>query len=316
MKTNNDMLLEMNTHVYGHLEAKKALITMVMRSQRSYIEMHAYGRQPEEVAPPMKLLLVAESGNGKTFLVESLRKIVGFPYMYIDATKLNPTGASGGYNEKEVREKITKYAGELCIKFPDRYKSVDGVLAQMVVFVDEMDKLGTSFESSGNWNTHTQSNFLTLFEDQGNLKHISWVFAGAFTKARKEKHNAVSNTKSIGFFNNIEKTDTPAHSLTEEDIVNAGIIPELLGRINAIITLDVLKAPQYASILITKLIPNKLKELESLGLNGKEVKLDVEGMAKKAEASGMGVRSLHRQLDEIYRDLEWEASFDMSLSYL
>ena len=317
MKSNTAMLSCLNSLVYGHEEAKRSLITMISRSQRSYLAEFRDGEDRSSLPVPMKVLLIGESGNGKTFLVESLRKVVDFPYFYVDATKLNPTGNSTGITETKLRKDIIDYCARCVTEMPARYKSTAGVLAQLVVFVDEVDKLGNSFESSGKWNTQVQANFLTLIDDKNILAGVSWVFAGAFTETRKLKEKRLTNKATLGFFEHktTEVVEQEKTSMTEEDLLAGGLIPELVGRINNILTLDIITEEQYKDIITTRLLPKKLKELENLGVEGNNVIIDVDGMAKTAKKSGMGVRSLQRQLDKAFLHLEWDIEWDREMSY-
>jgi len=312
MKTNAQLLEIMNKEVFGHQAAKKALITLVARAQRNYIDEHAYGKSRKELSSPMKLLLIGESGTGKTFLVETLRNELGFPYFYVDATKLNPTGNSTGITETALRKSILSHADDL-VKVPgSKFKSVEGALAQMVVFVDEFDKLGNSFEASGKWNSHVQSNFLTLIDDKDKLSRVSWVFAGAFTDTREKKH---AKKHMLGFMGE-ESTALATKAITDDELLKSGIIPEMLGRITKIVELDVFSEDEYVRLITERLLPAKLAEVDNMGMNGEHVEVDVNKMAKDASKSGMGIRHIQRSLDTLFEYLEWEVDFDRSMCHI
>ena len=312
MKSNAQLLEIMDKGVYGHDVAKKALITLVARAQRNYIDEHAYEKSRKELSSPMKLLLMGESGTGKTFLVDTLRREVGFPYFYVDATKLNPTGNSTGITETALRKNIIAYAEGMVKEQGSKFKSVEGVLAQLVVFVDEFDKLGNSFESSGKWNSHVQSNFLTLIDDKDMFSRVSWVFAGAFTETREKK--AVK--KHVLGFTGEEAAKADTKAITDDELLKSGIIPEMLGRINKIVELDVFEEADYVKLVTERLLPAKLAEVDNMGMNGEHVEVDVNKIAKDAAASGMGVRHAQRSLDTIFEDMEWEVEFDRSMCYI
>jgi len=311
MKTNAQLLEIMDTEVFGHQAAKKALITLVARAQRNYIDEHAYGKSRKELSSPMKLLLMGESGTGKTFLVETLRTELGFPYFYVDATKLNPTGATSGVTETALRKSILAYVEELVKEPGSKFKSVEGALAQLVVFVDEFDKLGNSFESSGKWNSHVQSNFLTLIDDKDKFSRVSWVFAGAFTETREKK----SVKKHVLGFTGEESTALPKE-ITDEELLKSGIIPEMLGRITKIVELDVFSEVEYVRLITERLLPAKLAEVDNMGMEGGDVEVDIDKIAKDAAKSGMGVRHAQRNLDKLFEYLEWEVDFDRSLCHI
>lgn len=183
----------------------------------------------------------------------------------------------------------------------------EGTIDQMVVFIDEIDKLGRSFDSSGNWNNHVQSNFLTLFDNKTEFAGVSFIFAGAFSDITGEDQ---VKKKSIGFL----KDDTAEARKEEIDalVVNSGLIPELVGRLTSIVELDKFSEDDYYDLLVDRLIPKKLLTLAFF--NTFDVELSesrLRAMAKSAHASGQGIRSLQRQLDKEYLDVEFENEYKL-----
>lgn len=278
MKTIDDL-------VYGHTQAKKVLKVLIKRSQDRYYKkcLMAESEYPER----LNCLLVGPSGTGKTLLMRSLAKIHGFPLLSIDATELMPTGNDTGINRKQLKKLIADKVKE-CLEKPG-YHSSQGVLNQMVIFVDEFDKLGTCFDSSGNWNKHVQANFLTMIENDDELEGVSWVFAGAFSGYYEGK--SVSE-KTIGFFGT--KSTKEKQEISEQDILKHGIIPELLGRIPLIVELDLFELDDYVKIT-ENLVNTKYSKLGSV---------DVKRIAEKAMSSGQGIRSITRQLEMALIDHE------------
>lgn len=305
-KTNSELLAELDKMVVGHHKAKKYLINLINRSRvRSYLKF-VRGESPENLLPPGKLLLIGESGTGKTFLVQCIQKLLGFPICYIDATKMNPTGASGGIKSHDVSRMVGNAAKEYMSQHPGQYVDIWDAVDETVVFIDEIDKLAEAWESSGNWNKHVQSNFLTIFEHSSTdkiLEGVTFIFAGAFNGLKKRR-SIIS--KSIGFTKQDEATkeDDP---INDEDVVQYGLIPELVGRISAIVELDKFTEENYYSILINKILPEKRRELEQLGIYGAIIgEDDLRAIVKKAIKSGQGVRALKRGLELFFLDLEFE----------
>ena len=302
-RSNAELLKDMEEYVSGHIEAKKALITLLDRSKRRHRQKFASGMHKDFLLAPSKVLLIGASGTGKTHLLESLHEIIDFPLVRVDATKLNPTGASGGIKERDLQDMIdlearTYVASRLGSRA--EYNSLEGAIDQTVVFVDEIDKLGRSFDSSGNWNNHVQSNFLTLFDNKAEYAGVSFIFAGAFSDITKPEAKKKGH---LGF--NPGEDKAPIRNL-DDMIVKAGLIPELVGRLTNIVELDKFTVEDYYQILKTRLHPKKEMDLASLGLfdvtlsekRGRE-------MAQHAFDSGMGVRALQRQLEKEYLDLEF-----------
>ncbi len=297
---NNKLLLEMlDEYVTGHLAAKKALIVMLNRSRlRTYQKYEKY-MDDSFLATPLKILLLAASGTGKTHLVNSLQKIARFPLVKVDATHLNPTGASGGVKPEQLAKMIKDEAHHMCIEHPLIYPYLEYAIEQTVVYVDEVDKLGTSFEGSGNWNRHIQSSFLTLFDNKDEFSGVSFIFSGAFEVAlRTEK------VKNLGF-NPCKESTEVVH--IEDKIVQSGLIPEIVGRMNAIIQLDVFTKADYLGILEKRILPKKIMDLAAMGIfDAGMKKKEKELLAEKASKSGQGVRFLQREVDKIFMDIEFD----------
>jgi ATP-dependent protease Clp ATPase subunit len=265
----------MNDYIYGHAQAKKVLNTLINRSQERWYKKSVLGS--EEYPTALNCFLIGPSGTGKTALVKSLANKHDMPFLTVDATSFVPSGATkdSGLNKEGLRKLIKDTAAKYISK--KRSGSLEGALDKTIVFVDEFDKLGTSFDSTGNWNQHVQANFLTLIEE---LNNITWIFAGAFNKFFTVKETK----RSIGFFNSVEEEE---RKITEENIIDMGIIPEILGRIHLIVQLDDFTQIDYENIT-KNLLETKYTELKNI---------DIESVARAAKNSGQGVRSITRQLE-------------------
>lgn len=299
-KKNSEILEDLDEYVEGHIEAKKALINLVNRSKMRHYQKYIKCMDRDFLLSPSKVLLIGASGTGKTHLVESLHKIVDFPFIRIDATKLNPTGASGGVKEESLRKMIVAEAQRLVDSQNSGYFSLEGTVDQMVVFVDEIDKLGRSFESSGNWNDHVQSNFLSMFDNKAEFSGVSFIFAGAFTDITHSKKEVKSG---IGFTHG--KIEERGGNL-EEAVVKAGLLPELVGRINAIVSLDKFTEDEYYNILVSRIIPRKQMDLAAFGIF--DTKIDEEELreiARNAHSSNQGIRCLQRSVEKLFLEKEF-----------
>ena len=299
-KNNAEILECLDHYVFGHTEAKKALITMLSRSTMRSYQKYIKGVEDQYLLSPMKVLLVGASGTGKTFLLETLQSIVHFPLIRADATNLTPSGASGGLKADDLQKQIIKNAAKCCADFPFSYPSIDSAIDRTVVFIDEIDKLGTSFESSGNWNKHVQSNFLTTFDNKVELSGVSFVFAGAFGGITEP-----TKPKSLGFTHGQKHTEQK--ELIDLRILKSGLIPEIVGRITAICELDVFTADTLYDILINRVLPKKRIDLATYYLFDTTLSESVmRAMAEEAALSGQGVRYLQRAVDKVFMDLEFD----------
>src|ERR1019366_5925834 len=103
---------------------------------------------------PQSCLLIGESGTGKTMIVEELCKLVNAPYIRLDATELTVTSATGQSCDAVVKNIINTSAA-LIQQQKDKYKSMNGTIDRMILFIDEFDKLNAS-GPNGDWMKRTQ----------------------------------------------------------------------------------------------------------------------------------------------------------------
>jgi ATP-dependent protease Clp ATPase subunit len=299
--SNKELLKALDTYVTGHTTAKKALINLLNRSKIRHYQKWLAMESKEALIPPGKCLLIGASGTGKTFLVESLQKIIDFPLIRIDATRLTLTSAGDGIKSSHIYDMIYQNALHLSSLKNGYWHSVEGVIDQTVLFIDEIDKLawGAAGEKDA-WNKRVQSNFLQIFENKEELAGVSFIFAGAFSGMTRES----TTSGSIGFHSKQNKVKT--EDMLDELVVKYGLIPELVGRISSIVELDKFTRDDFRNILLNTLIPKKIEELiyfncADFELSGEQI----ETILDKAEASGQGVRFLKRELDKLLVDVEF-----------
>lgn len=299
-KSNRELLEEYNQHIRGHIEAKKAIISLVNRSKMRYYQKYKHLDDQYHLIEPAKLLLIGPSGHGKTFLVEVAARIMDFPLLKVDATTMSSIGRSDGITADGLRGLILNKAKELNHVKKLEYKSIQGTIDQTVVFIDEVDKLAKAHDSTGNWNKHIQESFLTMFDAKDEFAGVSFIFAGAFTGIEKQRNTS----NSIGF--NTPKEETTSDIEWDQEVIKFGLVPELVGRIRSMHRLDSLTEQDYKSILKDILLPTKQDELIYFNHVGLSLKPhEINKMVKNAMASGQGVRSLKRSLDAYCADLEF-----------
>lgn len=302
-KSNQVILEELSDKVYGHLEAKKVLINLVNKARLRYYAK--WGML--ETVPKLNnnCLLIGPSGTGKTFLVEQLKELCPFPFLKFDATQIQPDGNGSDFTPTKINKQIKKYLQDLIHDQSFEYAaSVEGLGDQLVIFIDEIDKLANSFDSTGNWNKQIQANLLTTIENSLEFDGISFVFAGAFV-GLEENHS--SNSKPIGFFNDSIKNPQKEISV-EESLIKYGLIPEFVGRIGTIVKLDKLTLKDYEKITNNYIIPNKIEELKlyyRLTDENLITKEEIENIIQTAFDSELGVRGIKREIDKLVLEKEF-----------
>jgi len=311
--TSKMLMAVLDDDVTGHEAAKKALIVMLNRSRVRCHQKYVKLMDNDLLIKPLKLLLIGASGTGKTHLVTTLSKVCCVPLIKVDATDLVPTGGSGGIKSEKLYKMIEEEALVMAKMYPKLYPYIEYAIEHAIVYVDEIDKLGTSFESSGNWNKHVQSNFLTLFDNKEEFAGVSFIFSGAFADITKEKPVA----KKLGFTHHVDDHHDHEESvLLDQQILKAGIIPELLGRINMIVELDKFNIEDYKGIIKDRIIPKKAIDLMALGCPELELsEEDVLFIATKAAKSGQGVRYAQREVDRICLEHEFNSDAKLMISY-
>ncbi len=308
--TKSEILEKLDTVIKGHNEAKRHLISLFERVKiRHYQRMILeYKNDDPRLVPNKNIMLVGKSGTGKTYLVEQIAKIYKIPVYIVDSTELNPAGAEKGIKLETLVKSLTDYATKYLAINKNQFFSVQGVLDQMVVFFDEFDKLGEN-KGSSDWNRQTQACFLRLLERKiPTLKNLSFVLAGAFMSSNLYEDNNNENKKEmIGFLRTSTKSNDEKDNFDEE-IIKAGIIPEVVGRIGKIVKLDKLSKDDYHSILIDIIIPQKLTYLNAMTDIDLEISKDeLDDIVNTAYNSSQGIRMLHKQIDDLMLNAELEA---------
>lgn len=295
---NRRIYQQLSELVIGHDNAKKVLINLINRSKLRYYQKWGMLQGATDLIKLSNCLLVGNSGTGKTHLVESLSKIMKFPLLKIDATDLNPTGASGGIKSEDLYKRISKCAKDAMEEDPETYWSYEGTLDQVVVFVDEVDKLGQKL--STDWNQHVQSNFLAIFENKAGYDGVSYIFAGAFTGMEK----VATKVTKIGFSHQQDEI-LKNHDIAQS-VIRFGLIPEFVGRLNNIVMLDELTKEDYITILVKTVLPKASSTLQFYGV--KEFILthpEIVLLAEDAFKSGLGVRSLETGVSKLMVEYEF-----------
>jgi ATP-dependent Clp protease ATP-binding subunit ClpX len=306
----------LDNYVIGQEEAKKVL-SVALYAHYKRIDRPVIRDVEIEKS---NILLIGPTGSGKTLLAKSLAKIMDVPFAVADATALT----EAGYVGEDVESILSRL---LAAADFDIEKAQKGI-----IYIDEIDKVANKSESATSGRDVSgegvQQGLLKILEGgevyvpiKGSrknasadtilfdTKHVLFICGGAFVglvgedeKRKKEK------PKTMGFLKKGTEEEE-RKEVESKDLISFGLIPEFIGRIPVIATLNelsvedlvrVLKEPKNAIIKQYQV----LFELDGIELSFEEEAL--ESIAEQAHDKGVGARGLRGIIEKIMLPLQYE----------
>lgn len=310
----------LDEYVIGQDDAKKVLSVAVYNH---YKRVNSKAQQDEVEIEKSNIIMVGETGTGKTLLAKTIARLLNVPFAIVDATVFT----EAGYVGEDVESMLTRLL-QNC--------NYDVTAAERgIVYVDELDKIARKGDNpsitrdvSGEG---VQQGLLKMLEGtevlvppQGGRKHpeqkmikvdtknILFICGGAFDGIDKVIARRV-NTNAIGFNVNKEEQEHQRKNLLQfinaTDLKSFGLIPELLGRLPVITHLNPLDAETLRNIL-TEPRNSLIKQFTRLfELEGIELVMDnevLDFMVKKALEYKLGARGLRSICESILTDAMFE----------
>lgn len=317
----------LDEYVIGQDEAKKVLSVAVYNHYKRIMAGSDLGVDLQK----SNILMLGPTGCGKTLLAQTLAKILNVPFAIADATALTEAGYVGEDVESILLKVIQAADGDI-------ERAEHGI-----IYIDEIDKITRKSENASITRDVSgegvQQALLKILEGtvanvppQGGRKHphqeflqidttnILFICGGAFDGIEKAIE-ARQNTKSIGFGAEIEirkerNIGEIIKDVMPEDFVKFGLIPEFIGRVPIVVTLDgldeealirILKEPKNA---LTRQY-HKMFELDGVELEFQEEAL--EAVARKSLERRTGARGLRSIMEKSLMDLMYRTPSDKTI---
>ena len=318
----------LDEYVVGQEYAKKAMSVAVY----NHYKRVATDTMDDIEIEKSNMLMIGPTGSGKTYLVKTLARILDVPLAITDATSLT----EAGYIGDDIESVVSKL---LAAADNDVEKAEQGI-----IFIDEIDKIAKKKNTSQRdvSGESVQQGMLKLLEGSDvevpvgansknamvplttvNTKNILFICGGAFPDLEGIIKERLTKQSSIGFGADLKDKynhdKTILSKVTTEDLRNFGMIPEFLGRLPIVFTLDGMNEDMLVKIL--KEPKNAiLKQYQKL-LALDEVKLDFDdgaltAIAEKAMKKDTGARALRAIIEEFMLDIMYEIPKDDSIGHV
>ena len=316
----SEIVKKLDETVIGQNNIKKTLAVTFFKYLTERLNEDKLKEKGEELTKS-NILLTGLSGNGKTYTVEQICKILDMDYIVVNCASLSATGYKGGDIEDELKRLYDACDGD-----PDRIK-------KSVVILDEIDKLRANNEGSGAdvGGSGVVKNFLKMLEGTEisvgktfyggkqilNTNDVMFIGCGTFMGGTdrdniedivRKRMDKKGKKRAMGFFGENEYEEAITHdrnvirrNITADDIIEYGFSPELLGRFSMVLNLEILTLEDY--VKIAKLDKNGFSEYQTLfNLYGKKLIIGnevYEILAENMMKTETNARSLKGLVDKL-----------------
>ena len=315
----------LDDYVIGQDEAKKVLSVAVYNHYKRVLS----GASSDIELQKSNILMLGPTGSGKTYLVQTLARLLDVPLAITDATSLT----EAGYIGDDIESVVSKL---LAAADNDVERAEHGI-----IFIDEIDKIAKKKNTNQRdvSGEAVQQGMLKLLEGSDievpvgansknamvpletvNTRNILFICGGAFPDLTDIIKERLNKTASIGFQADLkDKYDGDKNLLSQvtlEDLRTFGMVPEFLGRLPIVFTLESLNEDMLVEIL--KEPKNSLvKQYEKLfELDGVKLEFDesaINAIAEKSMTRKTGARGLRAIMENTMMDLMYEIPSDETI---
>ena len=318
--------------VIQQAEAKKVLSVAICDHYNHVRQCLEQPKLREREYHKQNILLLGPTGVGKTYLMRTIAKLIGVPFVKADATKFSETGYVGADVEDLVRD-LYKVSGQ------------NAELAQYgIVYIDEIDKIASARNVGGKdvSGRGVQINLLKMMEETDvnlasptdmmaqmqammeasrggkprprtlNTRHILFIVSGAFDQLSESVKKRVE-ASSVGFGGNAAIAERPAsaylHQVETEDLIKYGFEPEFIGRLPVRVACDALTTQDLSGIMRGS--EGNILEQYQHDFRGYDIDFSltteaVEAIAERAHKEGTGARGLMTIFERVFRNFKFE----------
>lgn len=308
LATPSQIKAHLDLYVIGQDEAKRTLSVAVYNH---YKRLRQSKKSDVEIQKS-NILMIGSTGSGKTYLAQSLARFLGVPFAIADATTLTEAGYVGDDVENILLTLLQN-------------ADFDNKLAEKgIVYIDEIDKLSRKSENMSTTRDvggeGVQQALLKIIEGtvsrvplSGGRKHpqgecvnidtsnILFICGGAFDGLEKIVYKD-AGSKPIGFNADIERSDENGtldlSDVQQKDLVKYGLMPELIGRLPVVTTLNPLSVSDLVRILTEPKNALTKQYQELLAMDGVKLEFDEDALKRiaelaiKKEIGARGLRSI------------------------
>jgi ATP-dependent Clp protease ATP-binding subunit ClpX len=323
----------LDRYVIQQAEAKKVLSVAICDHYNHVRQCLEDSAVRERDYAKQNILLLGPTGVGKTYLMRTVARLIGVPFVKADATKFSETGYVGGDVEDLVRDLVKAAGGDV-------------ELAQYgIIYIDEIDKIATASGATGGRDVSgrgVQINLLKLMEEtevsltgqkdlaaqmqalfEGqrggrarkrtiNTRHILFIVSGAFPKLAEGIKRRLQSSQ-MGFAAatgpRVEGDSDYLRLAQSRDIIDYGMEPEFVGRLPVRVACQPLRPADLEQILVTSegsILQQYRADFAGYGIDFEITPDAITAVARRAHEENTGARGLMTVLERVFRNFKFE----------